>query len=412
LPLQLEHTFSAGEAGALSRFRVVPVDSWGEQGVASNEVELPVSAPEIHSVTPTEWYTGEECTFTAAVSGTRPLNFSWDFGGGADPNEVTGDGDEVSGDVTLGEPAEYAASITVSNLYGEDTYPFTLTISEREAWAHTWGGGYADEGYGVSVDNGGNVYVAGTTFSFGVGNEDFLLLKYSSDGDLLWQKTWGGTQPEEAWAISLGASGNVYVTGYTTSFGSGIVNAFVLDYSSGGDLVWQKTWSGDAITEAHGVATDSAGNIYVGGTAGGGGNSTYDAFVLKYGSDGSLLWQRTWGGSDGEYAQAVSVDAGGDVYVGGVSGKYNIGYGIAFLLKYSSDGELLWQRTWEGSAGTFLHGMSVDDGGNVYLVGGRGDAFLVKYSPEGLLLLQKTWGGECMESSPMLLRLTTPEAYS
>jgi hypothetical protein len=73
----------------------------------------------------------------------------------------------------------------------------------------------------VATDSSGNVYVAGGTNSFGAGGYDVLLLKYGPAGNLLWQKTWGGTGDEWANALKIGPDNCLYVAGVTTSFGAG-----------------------------------------------------------------------------------------------------------------------------------------------------------------------------------------------
>ena len=94
-------------------------------------------------------------------------------------------------------------------------------------WLRFWGGGEDDRGYGVAIDARGNVYVAGDTDFYSGGDEGAFLVKYTSEGELLWKKTWGD-EGEGGSGIALDAQGNVYVTGRTTSFGSGKEDAFLM----------------------------------------------------------------------------------------------------------------------------------------------------------------------------------------
>jgi hypothetical protein len=95
-----------------------------------------------------------------------------------------------------------------------------MTVAGAD-WTHTWGGPSNDYANAVAVDNSGNVYVAGSTASFGAGGTDVLILKYSPLGTLLWTKTWGGSGNEAANAIAVGPDGFLYVTGSSSSFASG-----------------------------------------------------------------------------------------------------------------------------------------------------------------------------------------------
>ena len=132
-------------------------------------------------------------------------------------------------------------------------------------WAYTWDGGDDDELYAVAVDSGGNIYCAGYTYSFGTGNSDALLLKYDSSGVFQWARTWNGGDTDEVYAVAVDPWGNVYCAGYTYSFGTGNSDALLLKYSSSGAVQWAKTWSGSDGNELYAVAVDSTGNVCLGG---------------------------------------------------------------------------------------------------------------------------------------------------
>jgi len=86
-----------------------------------------------------------------------------------------------------------------------------------QKWVHTWGGTHCDAGSGVAVDASGNAYTTGHTWSSGAGKLDVILLKYSSAGALLWQRTWGESGHEWGLGVMVDGSGNVYLVGYADS---------------------------------------------------------------------------------------------------------------------------------------------------------------------------------------------------
>ncbi len=107
-------------------YQVVPNDGLGESGTPSYAVGIHGGeAPVVTSVLPTTGATESDVTFTAQVSGNPPFTYAWNFGGGATPNSST----EESPTVTLSEPGSYSASVTVSSAFGDDVYPFTLTVT-------------------------------------------------------------------------------------------------------------------------------------------------------------------------------------------------------------------------------------------------------------------------------------------
>ena len=279
-------------------------------------------------------------------------------------------------------------------------------------WQKTWGETGSEGASALGLDSNGDVYIAGATDSFGTGDSDVLLLKYSTDGDLLWQKTWGGYYRDSANAISIGIDGSIYVVGYGWGYG-----AIVLKYSTDGNLLWQKSYGSSQFGAAKAVSVDENGILYVAGSTQEFGVGSYDVFVLKYLSDGTLSWQKAWGGDDEERVCNLAVDGNGDVYITGWTDSFTSTSTDAFLLKYSLDGTLLWQQVWSGDHGDYISALSIDGSGFVYASGvtsssidGLTGAFLLKYSPNGLLSWQKAWFnsdqstflGMCMDSSGLL----------
>lgn len=271
----------------------------------------------------------------------------------------------------------------------------------------TWGLASYEEAYGVAVSPDGSIYVVGET---AIGGDDAFILKYASNGTLLWQKTWGGGSQETfndyASDVAVDQSGNVYVVGSTQSFASGPSgeDAFILKYGPDGNLLWQKTWGGYDVESAEGVAIDQSGNLYVVGHQWTGGDR--DAFILKLDSNGNGIWARGWRLADDEYVKGVAVDRDGNVYVAGFTGGLQDfwWYGDVFLVKFNSSGYLLWEKTWGGEGYDSAGDVTVDQYGNIYVVGKTdsfglvspmtqiGDAFILKYAPDGTLQWQKTWG--------------------
>ena len=124
-----------------------------------------------------------------------------------------------------------------------------MTMSSATAlgqdWAHTWGGASADSVSGIAVDPAsGAIYATGSTSSFGAGGVDVLLLKYDSSGSLVWSRTWGGPGNESGNSVAVDGLGNVYVVGSTDSFGAGWYDALILKFDRSGNLLWSRTWGG------------------------------------------------------------------------------------------------------------------------------------------------------------------------
>ena len=153
-----------------------------------------------------------------------------------------------------------------------------------QQWNRTWGGSGVDEGYGVAVDSSDNVYLAGSTSSFGEGSSDMVLMKYDGSGVQQWNCTWGGGSSDESYGVAVDSSDNVYLVGGTNSFGEGSRDMVLMKYDGSGVQQWYRTWGGSSFDEGYGVAVDSFDNVYLSGSTesfpGTGGESM---FLVKYG---------------------------------------------------------------------------------------------------------------------------------
>src|SRR6185503_1334012 len=129
---------------------------------------------------------------------------------------------------------------SVVSQYGLIPY---IADAETTTWAKTYGGG-ADEsgasGYIISVQqtSEGGYVVAGETDSFGTGG-DFWLLKLDSDGNIEWEKAYGGTEFDIAYSVQQTSDGGYIAAGSTLSFGSGL-DAWLLKLDSDGNIEWEK----------------------------------------------------------------------------------------------------------------------------------------------------------------------------
>ena len=261
----------------------------------------------------------------------------------------------------------------------------------------TWGGIDIDGGRGVAVDGSGNVYVTGFTKSFGVGGEGVFLLKYDSLGNILFQRTWGGSGDDGGRGVAVDGSGNIYVTGFTESFGVGGEDVLLLKYDSLGNILFQQTWGGSGDEAGRGVAVDGSGNVYVTGRTEFGVGSIANVFLLKFDSLGSILFQKTWGGTNYDDGYGVAVDSSGNVYVTGFT---TFGGQHVVLLKFDSSGNLLFQKAWGGIGNDAGAAVAVKSSGQVIVTGftnsfgaGDTDALVLEYDSSGNVLFQQTWGG-------------------
>jgi hypothetical protein len=288
------------------------------------------------------------------------------------------------------------------------TFAATTAKTQTLLSETTWGGNGSDVSEGVAVASDGASYVVGvtdsfTTDQFGNPSPRIFLVKFAADGSLVWQRIWNGTTVRGLGrtGVALGAGDSVYVTGVSTNNGN---DAVLLKFDGNGTLLWERTWGGPESDESLAVAAAADGSAYIAGTATSFGPSSAGLFVVKFDSLGNLVWQRI---SDGAAGNAVAVGPDGSVYAAGTTSRPDsIGNFDVIALKITSDGNLVWQRTY--SAGDVVDprgGMTVASDGSVYMAGAiqtvrrTADiaALIVKLSTSGDLLFDKQFDGRNSE---------------
>ena len=166
----------------------------------------------------------------------------------------------------------------------------------------------------------GTSYVVGisdsfTTDQFGNPSARIFLVKFAPDGSLVWQRIWNGITIRGLGrtGVALGAGNSVFVTGVSTNNGN---DAVLLKFDANGTLLWERTWGGPDSDESLAVAAAPDGSAYIAGTTTSFGPSSSGLFVVKFDSLGNLVWQRI---SDGAEGNAVAVGPDGNVYAAGTT---------------------------------------------------------------------------------------------
>ena len=256
-----------------------------------------------------------------------------------------------------------------------------------------------------TVDESGNVYVAGTTSSpTGYPPDGYIVIKHNSNGEIAWTRRYNDQANGNAWAASLAVdeSGYVYVVG--SSRVSDIPADYAtIRYDSAGDTVWVSRYNGvwNSTDEATSLAVDHNGNVYVTGNSWSSlssPNPTSDFATVKYNSSGDTLWARDYNGpaNRSDQARVIVVDAQGNVYVTGSADLDNDIEGRTTksdyaTIKYNSAGDRLWARTYNGPGDgvDIPTALAVDGDGNPFVTGYSQDAdssydcTTIRYSPAG-----------------------------
>jgi hypothetical protein len=205
-----------------------------------------------------------------------------------------------------------------------------------------------------------------------------------------------GNSHDEAHAIAVDDLGNVYVTGQSTGAGTDWDYATVKYYPDG-EVAWTGRYDGPVSLRdiALAVAVDASGNAYVTGHSQGPENNS-DILTVKYYTDGHTAWTRRYNGP------ANSTDAGHDIAVDQYGNAYVTGYSIGsssgkdyLTVKYYTDGTRAWVATYNGpeNVDDGANAIAVDDAGNVYVTGNSSSFATVKYDADGNELWARRYTG-------------------
>jgi hypothetical protein len=302
----------------------------------------------------------------------------------------------------LGDGGYIIAGTTES--YGAGELDFYLVRTDSEGnmlWNRTYGGSGFEQCSSVQVTDDGGFIIAGSTDSFGA-DADVYLVMTDSEGNMLWNRTYGGSDGDGGGSVQETSDGGYIITGYTYSFGAGRGDVYLVKTDSEGNMLWNRTYGGPNADYGKSVhQTRDLGYIIVGDSAEEG-TFKYESYLVKTDSEGRMLWNRTYGGPKSYRGRSVHETSDGSYIIcGDVDPLRAIGYTNVYLFKTDSEGNILWNRTYGGPrADVGSLALKTGDGGYVIVSSTNSfktfddmDVYLVKTDSEGNILWNRTYGG-------------------
>lgn len=318
----------------------------------------------------------------------------------------------------------------------------------------TYAGGKAQGEASVAatvVGPNGSLYIVGETYGertvigswdqANIGVCDAFAAKLDNTGSVEWWRSFGGVGAcATANAVVVDPSGNIVLGGYFNSASltnpslslEGSRDAFVIQLDAAGNTQWFRGFSGPgAFAQITGIASDSAGQFYLGGTLEGANLvkpalakiGATDSIAIKLDSVGNTVWAKNFGGSGTTaYANGIAVDGFGNMFLAGSFQGADmqkpalslLGGFDGFLIKINGSGAAVWAKGFGGpGASVWVRGLAVDANNALYLAGdfananlisppltriGNGDAFVVRFDSSSNVLWARNLGSTELSS--------------
>jgi len=238
------------------------------------------------------------------------------------------------------------AGYTESFGVGEaDVYVVKLDANGNLQWTKTIGGKKEDFGSSLIQTSDGGYAIAGDTKSFGAGNYDVYVVKLDANGNLQWTKTIGGPGDEMGFSLIQTSDGGYAITGYTTSFGAGEWDVYVVKLDANGNLQWTKTIGGPASEEGKSLIQTSDGGYAIAGGTISFGTGEADVYVVKLDANGNLQWTKTIGGPASEEGFSLIQTSDGGYAIASSTISFGAGEANVYVIKLNANGNLQWTKT-------------------------------------------------------------------
>ena len=256
------------------------------------------------------------------------------------------------------------------------------------------------------------------------GSTDVWLTKLNPSGNILWQKSIGGSSIDVGTGLSELSNGNLIISGYTSSsdgdipFNRGNFDVFLISTDSNGKILWTGIYGGSQVDLCYSQLSTSDGGFVLGGGSYSndgdvnGNHGDQDFWVMKTDSLGHLLWQQSSGGSDIDVCYALAKDDSGNIFACGTTNStngdiaYTHGNYDLWVIKYDALGNILWNKTYGGSNYETAQTILIDSHQKILIGGytrsnnsdvsvnyGYGDSWIIQIDGTGNLIQQKNFGG-------------------
>jgi hypothetical protein len=249
--------------------------------------------------------------------------------------------------------------------------------------------GSARELGGLTLTADGGIVAAGEHLDGGGAS---WVVRLDAAGHVSWQKAYDAATTDHAYAVAVASDGGILVVAQVSDTGTGATWGAAMKLDASGNVAWQtRVGSGDDYLA--GIAPTSDGGAVAAGQYATG--NDYDGWIVRLSSAGAVLWSKTYGGSQSDAFHAIAASPDGSFVAVGVTASSGAGADDAYAVKVDANGTLVWQRTYGGAGYDTWNAVAVAQDGGMAL-GGSLDAspdaiaWIVKADASGAITWQRS----------------------
>src|SRR5258706_1245043 len=287
-----------------------------------------------------------------------------------------------------------------------DAYLIKTDTAGNILWAKTYGGSNDEVCYYVALANTGGYALVGGTKSFGAGENDLYIIRTDASGNVIWSAIAGGAYNDYGWSAVQTIDRGFLVSGFSETCLGGCYQGLLVKTDSAGTILWTKMLGGNGVETLNGIGRTTDGGYIVTGETSTNSFGSSDTWLVKLNANGDTLWTKSYGSANEESGAVVRQTADhGYIITGDIHNAFNIHH--ASLLKTDSLGNLQWAKTFGapdtsggGEFGWDVHQLS--DRGYI-MIGSTGafnnsmQIFAVRTDSSGSMLWSKTYGGSSVD---------------
>lgn len=284
----------------------------------------------------------------------------------------------------------YQAEQEVPDSYGDDDlWIVKVTPTGSIVWERSYGlVGQNDKGLHVARRPGGGCFVSGQR---GLEGWDAWVIVLDNDGNEVWARTYGGSSVDIGRSIVATADGGALLAAWTGSNNGdvstplhGVYDGWLVKLDANGEIEWDRTYGGSGVNQFNDIIRLPDGGFLVLGSSNSSNgdvpenNGDWDIWLLRLDGSGEIIWSHSYGGSATDYGSEVVLYQGNYLVVGGTGsadGDVTVSYNLptngaphgedGWLLMVHPSGQLLWERSVGGSKADGLHALALTDNGFV-----------------------------------------------